>query len=106
MMSPAPWHSDPLARTFTQSRYLSQSSRRLASADKPRNAEPPKSSAHSSSEPGAGAQPKRQSTLDRMGATRTVKIVVIVFICIYGTMETIFYAGALYRYLNNKPEPE
>lgn len=106
MMSPALWHSDPLARTSTQFRCLSQSPRRLGGSDKPRRAEPPKSSAHSSSEPGAGAQPKRQSALDRMGATRTVKIVVIVFICIYGTMETIFYASALYRYLNNKPEPE
>lgn len=48
----------------------------------------------------------RQSVLDRMGATRTVKIVVIVFICIYGTMETIFYGAALYRYLTKKPEPE
>lgn len=45
---------------------------------------------------------KPQSVLDRMGATRTVKIVVIVFFCIYATMETIFYASALYRYLSKK----
>lgn len=52
----------------------------------------------------SGPAPRRQSVLDRMGATRNVKIAVIVFLCIYGTMETIFYAGVLYRYFT-KPEP-
>lgn len=46
----------------------------------------------------SGPATRRQSVLDRMGATRNIKIAVIVFLCIYGTMETIFYAGVLYRY--------
>ena len=41
-----------------------------------------------------------------MGATRTVKIVVIGFLCIYGTMETVFYANAAYRYFTKKPDAE
>lgn len=33
-----------------------------------------------------------------MGANRNTKIVIIVFLSIYGTMETLFYANATYRY--------
>lgn len=50
----------------------------------------------------SAVKPKRQSALDRLGATRTVKVVIIVFLCIYGTMEGIFYTTWLYRYLTNK----
>lgn len=52
-------------------------------------------------------RPKRQSTLDRLGATRKVKVAVLVFLAIYGTAETVFYTAWLYRYFTNKkPEAE
>lgn len=44
----------------------------------------------------------RISVLDRMGANRTTKIVIIVFLSIYGTMETLFYANAAYRYFSKE----
>lgn len=51
------------------------------------------------------APPKKEgrlSVLDRMGANRTTKIVIIVFLSIYGTMETLFYANAAYRYFSKE----
>lgn len=51
-------------------------------------------------------KPKRQSTLGRLGATRRVKIVVLIFLAIYGTMEGIFYTTWLYRYFTNKKTEE
>lgn len=68
----------------------------------PQGSDQPPVSNKCSAEP--SAKPKRQSILDQMGATRTVKIVVIVFISIYATLETIFYAKALYHYFHKKTE--
>lgn len=48
----------------------------------------------------------RLSVLDRMGANRTTKIVIIVFLCIYGMMETMFYANAAYRYFSKEDREE
>ncbi|OIW23554.1 hypothetical protein CONLIGDRAFT_637515 [Coniochaeta ligniaria NRRL 30616] len=86
-----------LAATSVHLRHLSQ---------RPQAAE--QTSPSTSATDGTAAQnssavkPKPQSTLDRLGATRTVKIVIIVFLCIYGTMEGIFYTTWLYRYFTNK----
>jgi hypothetical protein len=48
-----------------------------------------------------GSKPASQgplATLDKLGATRTVKVVIIIFISILGTMETIFWFNAAWRY--------
>lgn len=37
-----------------------------------------------------------------MGANRTTKIFIIVFLSIYGTMETLFYASAACRYFSTE----
>jgi hypothetical protein len=42
--------------------------------------------------------------LTDLGATRTVKIVVLLALVVFGTMETVFYAKALWRYFV-PPEP-
>lgn len=55
-----------------------------------------------SEKPAPSTKQSRLSVLDRMGANRTTKIVIIVFLCIYGTMETIFYANAAYRYFSKE----
>lgn len=58
---------------------------------------------HSTSEnPASSMKGGRLSVLDRMGANRTTKIVIIVFLSIYGTMETIFYANAACRYFSKE----
>lgn len=44
--------------------------------------------------------------LDKLGATRTVKVVVIVFLSIFGTLETVFYAKAAMRWLAPPQEEE
>lgn len=56
--------------------------------------------------PASSTKQSRLSVLDRMGANRTTKIVIIVFLCIYGTMETIFYANAAYRYFSKEDGEE
>lgn len=44
--------------------------------------------------------------LDRMGATTTVKLTVIIFLSVLGTMETIFYVKAALRYFYPPPEDD
>ncbi|TPX16783.1 uncharacterized protein E0L32_012387 [Thyridium curvatum] len=44
--------------------------------------------------------------LDQLGATRRTKIVVIVALGIFGTMETIFYVKGFLRWLYPPPEDE
>ncbi|KUI63269.1 hypothetical protein VP1G_11500 [Cytospora mali] len=55
-----------------------------------------------SEKPASSPEHGRVSLLDRMGANRTTKIVIVVFLCIYGTMETIFYVTAAYRHLSKR----
>ena len=43
-------------------------------------------------------QPPPRVTLKDLGAGRTVRIVVVVCICIPGTLETVFWAKMLWRY--------
>lgn len=62
----------------------------------------PQASATASEKPDLSKKGGRLSVLDRMGANRTTKIVIIVFLSIYGTMETIFYANAAYRYFSKE----
>lgn len=61
-----------------------------------------RASATASEKPESSKKGGRLSVLDRMGANRTTKIVIIVFLSIYGTMETIFYANAAYRYFSKQ----
>ena len=44
--------------------------------------------------------------LDQLGASRGVKIVVIICLSIFGTMETIFYAKAALRYFYPQRDDE
>jgi hypothetical protein len=62
----------------------------------------PQGPATASEKPASAKKEGRLSVLDRMGANRTTKIVIIVFLSIYGTMETIFYANAAYRYFSKE----
>lgn len=62
----------------------------------------PQASATASGKADSTKKEGRQSVLDRMGANRTTKIVIIVFLSIYGTMETIFYVNAAYRYFSKE----
>lgn len=62
----------------------------------------PQNSATASEKPDSSKKGGRLSVLDRMGANRTTKIIIIVFLSIYGTMETIFYANAAYRYFSTQ----
>lgn len=62
----------------------------------------PQASATASKKPDSLKKEGRLSVLDRMGANRTTKIVIIVFLSIYGMMETIFYANAAYRYFSKE----
>ncbi|KAL1852343.1 hypothetical protein Daus18300_012238 [Diaporthe australafricana] len=62
----------------------------------------PQASATASKRPVPSTKEGRLSVLDRMGANRTTKIVIIVFLSIYGTMETLFYANAAYRYFSKE----
>lgn len=63
-------------------------------------------SSTASEKPASSIKGGRLSVLDRMGANRTTKIVIIVFLCVYGTMETIFYANAAYRYFSKEDREE
>lgn len=95
--------------SFQSPRSTIASYRRYTTLDKSRPQNPPQQHPVSEKKNNADPEPKqqRQSLLDQMGATRNVKIAVIIFLCIYGTMETVFYAGALYRYLSKeKPAGE
>lgn len=62
----------------------------------------PQANATASEKTASSKKQGRLSVLDRMGANRTTKIVIIVFLSIYGTMETIFYANAAYRYFSKE----
>lgn len=62
----------------------------------------PEAPATASKKPASSKKEGRLSVLDRMGANRTTKIVIIVFFSIYGTMETLFYANAAYRYFSKE----
>lgn len=50
--------------------------------------------------------PRRRIGLTELGATRTVKITVLVFIGILGTVETVFWAQTLWRYFSPPPSQE
>ncbi|KAI3397083.1 hypothetical protein diail_11225 [Diaporthe ilicicola] len=60
----------------------------------------PQASATAPREPASSKNEGRLSVLDLMGANRTTKLVIIVFLSVYGTMETFFYANAAYRYFS------
>ena len=62
----------------------------------------PQTSATASDKPASQKKEGRLSVLDRMGANRTTKIVIIVFLSVYATMETLFYANAAYRYFSKE----
>ncbi|KAK2598612.1 hypothetical protein N8I77_012008 [Diaporthe amygdali] len=77
--------------TATQLRQLSENHKSRAEA-----------SATASEKTASARKEGRISVLDRMGANRTTKIVIIVFLSVYGTMETLFYANAAYRYFSKE----
>ncbi|KJF60800.1 uncharacterized protein CIMG_12134 [Coccidioides immitis RS] len=50
------------------------------------------------------ASTPRVPILDQLGASRPVKITIIICLCIFGTMETVFYAKAAMRYFDPPEE--
>ncbi|KAK1230527.1 hypothetical protein PQX77_006376 [Marasmius sp. AFHP31] len=55
-------------------------------------------------EPKASILQRINASLDQMGATRGVKITILIFLSIVGTMETMFYVKAAQRWLYPKDE--
>ncbi|CAJ2508009.1 Uu.00g091950.m01.CDS01 [Anthostomella pinea] len=66
------------------------------------------SSQHGSdpSKPQSPDDPLPSFSFDGLGMSRNVKIVVIVVLSIFGTMETVFWAKAIWRWWNKEEEEE
>ncbi|KAJ8094248.1 hypothetical protein PM082_006787 [Marasmius tenuissimus] len=56
--------------------------------------------------PKASILQRINASLDQMGATRGVKITILIFLSIVGTMETMFYVKAAQRWLYPKDEED